>query len=209
MKTLRKFLFFLFFFLIAVKSSYGTVVIEGSFKEDIESSHLIIATTISKIEYAETAPGDIVTKLFLANTEVIKGDPVEVPRVLTIEGGEINDKKVKILGIPEYKAGERYIFFLRFDNLICPIIGLGLRSFIVERGPVTGKEVIFNYNRRNVYGIKNDRVNLSDPSESDLKKLNGESSMQKREFVDIIRAIMNQQDYTDFSKNIPKRMRGE
>ena len=32
-------LFFLFFFLIAVKSSYGTVVIEGSFKEDIESSH--------------------------------------------------------------------------------------------------------------------------------------------------------------------------
>ena len=134
---------------------------------------------------------------------------MEVPRVLTIEGGEINDKKVKILGIPEYKAGERYIFFLRFDNLICPIIGLGLRSFIVERGPVTDKEVIFNYKRRNVYGIKNDRVNLSDPSESDLKKLNGESSMQKREFVDIIRAIMNQQDYTDFSKNIPKRMRGE
>jgi hypothetical protein len=207
---MKKFLAFGLFFALALfshKTSFCSMVIEGSFKEDVESSHLIIITTVDKIEYAESSPGEIVTKLFLTDTEVVKGEVQDVPEVIFIEGGELGDKKVVILGVPEYEVGQRYIFFLRFDNPICPIIGLGLRSFILEKSPMSAEEMVYDYNYRKIYGIKNDRINRSVPSDSEITSLENEQSLKTGQFVEMIKSIMNQPDYVDISKNIPKQIR--
>jgi hypothetical protein len=183
------------------------MVIQGSFKEDIESSHFIITTTVDKIEYAESDPGEIVTKLFLADTEVVKGEMQEMPKVILVEGGELGDQKVIILGVPEFEVGQRYIFFLRFDNPVCPIIGLGLRSFILEKNPVAGEEMIYDYKHRKIYGIENDRINLSEPSQSGIRSLRSDQSLRSGQFIEMIKAVMNQPDYVDTSTNIPKQIR--
>jgi len=199
-------LIFVLFFL-SHKSSYCSMVIQGSFKEDIESSHFIIITTVDEIEYAESDLGEIVTKLFLSDTEVVKGEMQEVPKIIFIEGGELGDKKVIILGVPKFEIGQRYIFFLRFDNPVCPIIGLGLRSFILEKNLLAAEEMIYDYKHRKIYGIENDRINLSEPSDSDIKSLKNDQSLRSGQFIEMIKAIINQPDYVDTSINIPKQIR--
>ena len=159
-------------------------------KEDIEASHLIITTTVQGIEYARSDPGGIVTKVSLSNTNVIKGDLKDAPQTIFIEGGELEGERVTVLGAPKFTVGEKYLLFLRFDNLVCPVVGMRLRTFLIKADPLTGQEYILDYNGRNIYGLEDGKLILPPPadakSEGDLRALGGKSKLKPKNFGEMI-----------------------
>ena len=68
-------------------------------------------------------------------------------------------------------------------------------------------EMIYDYKHRKIYGIENDRVNLSEPSQSGIRSLKSDQSLRSGQFIEMIKAVMNQPDYVDTSTNIPKQIR--
>ena len=134
MKTILAVLLLLF----VVPSSVGaTVVLEVGLEEMTHASQVILHGKVSAVEVLERSgePGAIYTEVTCRAGEVLKGS-ARVPSsgLLTISlvGGTLGGKTLKIPGMPVFSPGEEVVLFLEATATNYAICGLQQGLFRVD-----------------------------------------------------------------------------
>ena len=208
MQKIKNLFYSILIFIFLSNSLNASVVVRGKLKDDVENAHYIVSATISDKEYAKDTDGEIITVLHLADIEVIKGNKDEPPQKIIYVGGIFNGVKSQILGMADYEAGNRYLFFLRYDNLTCPIVGLGSRSYRIRPDAMGKGQSVYSHQNEPVQGMKNGELSLGPKSSIERMDASSESrGMNYSEFRTVLDNIMKMTDYRDRSISAQKVMR--
>jgi hypothetical protein len=90
-------------------------------------SERIIHGTVDELESFEPGPGAIATRVGFTNVTMWKGSPATNYKV-TIAGGILGDRKVTVVGQPEFRLGQEWVVFTISNPagqsvLVHPILG--------------------------------------------------------------------------------------
>ncbi len=113
--------------LVLACAARATTVVPPNFDELVHGSELIFRGRVKSVESqwrGDGAERRIATVVAFEVDATIKG---EAPAVLTLEfiGGQIGRRRLEIVGLPQFAAGEHGVFFVeRREGRICPIARL-------------------------------------------------------------------------------------
>jgi hypothetical protein len=99
------------------------------------------------------------TEVTMAVEKNIVGD-VGSSVTFHIAGGEDDNVKAVVYGMPDFEINKRYIVFLRsdFKNSAVPITGVNQGFFEVVKDEATGEDILLNANGNIVVSVENNRV---------------------------------------------------
>lgn len=90
--------------------------------------------------------------------DVLKGRTRAGEIVLRFAGGDLGDRGVGIVGMPEFKEGETYLLFVRGNGReSCPILGWEQGMYRFSRDTVEGKSVLVDFRGAPLHGIRDGR----------------------------------------------------
>ena len=91
----------------------GTVLVPMSDADLVRTSALVATGAVRRIEMREMRDGRILTEVTVALDRTIKGRPRGRKVVVTVPGGMVGDRVVRIFGTPEFAQGEHVLLFLK------------------------------------------------------------------------------------------------
>lgn len=118
------------------------------------AAQVIVADVVSVTPRWAEQPKRIESIVRLENIEYWKGGSVDAPTAfdLTVPGGQIGTKRMRICCAPEYKPGEKWVLFLLPQYKTVPTVGLGQGAFRIEKD-ATGVAHVFQMGAIPVTGI--------------------------------------------------------
>lgn len=145
--------------LIGLQTAKATTIMKQSFSELVEQSDGILAGTVSNIVYERGEGGRIYTFVILDKLEVIRGLYSGGTFSMRFEGGELNGEIQKVVGSPDFRAGERVIVMVDGNGeKIVPVAGWNQGLFRVHRDRRNGTSFVSDSVGNRIYGIQEDEV---------------------------------------------------
>ena len=99
--------------LIWAELAAGTVLVPMSDADLVRTSALVATGTVRRIESRELRDGRILTEVAVTLERAIKGRPRSRKVVVTVSGGMVGDRVVRVFGTPEFTQGEHVLLFLK------------------------------------------------------------------------------------------------
>lgn len=132
-----------------VPALHGTTVRPPSFEEMVDGSDCIVRARVTEVSSYEEPRGKktvIRTRVTLDVIETIAGEP-PTPLVLTLLGGRVGDRELRVAGVPTFIVGQEEIFFVK-DNgkAFYPTYAVMHGRYPVKRDKSTGREYLTRSN---------------------------------------------------------------
>ena len=121
----------------------ANVVVPTEFRDVVKSASLIVRGRVTDVRSVSVPGTGIESIATLAGECVMKGPASEFVYV-RVPGGEVGRSRVVMIGAPEFRVGQRAVFFLRptgTDSSYRPV-GLTLGVYRVQPEPGTGRAVV-------------------------------------------------------------------
>ena len=120
----------------------ATVLIPTEFREVVADAELIIRGHITDVRALQTPEGRVETAATVGVDNVLKGQADTFISV-RVPGGRIGDSRMVMVDAPEFRVGERALFFLKrgIDNAWRPV-GLSMGVYPIRVEPLSGQPVI-------------------------------------------------------------------
>ncbi len=161
--------------LILIGGAAHGLAMHMSFPEVIQSSKLVFIGTVKETAPRLSPTGKMVfTDVYFTDVELIhkeasfalgSADGV----TLSFAGGEWQERRVVVSGVPTFKAGERFLLCVAYDDpfVANPLTGGPQGLFRIEFDEETGQEYPLAYGRRGIMGLdSHGELRLSSPIES-------------------------------------------
>lgn len=118
----------------------ATSVVTKSFQQLCAEADVIFVATVTDVRSQWSDPNHraIETVVSFGDVALTYGPPADAT-TLRLSGGELDDIREEVAGVPQFTVGERVLLFVRRQHAVSPIVGLNQGCFrIVEsgRGPV-------------------------------------------------------------------------
>jgi len=135
--------------LCAVPVVQATTVLPPSFEEMVEGADCIVRARVTEVSSYEEPRGKktvIRTRVTLDVIETIAGEP-PTPLVLTLLGGRVGERELRVAGVPTFIVGQEEIFFVK-DNgkAFYPTYAVMHGRYPVKRDKATGREYLTRSN---------------------------------------------------------------
>lgn len=102
---------------------------------------VVAVGTVEREGAAHGAP--IVTEVHFAVERLLKGSHLDATATLTLPGGTVEGRTLRVPGVPSFTVGERAIVFVAPDGVaFAPVVGLDQGVFRIEHDPALGQDVI-------------------------------------------------------------------
>lgn len=130
-------------------AAFATTVVPPSFDEMAAESDYIVRARVTEVSsFEEDRPGKtlIRTRVTLELIETIAGEPPS-PLVLTLLGGRVGDRELRVAGVPVFIVGQEEIFFVK-DNgtAFYPTYAVMHGRYPIKRDKATGREYLTRTN---------------------------------------------------------------
>lgn len=130
-------------------AAFATTVVPPSFDEMAAESDYIVRARVTEVSsFEEDRPGRalIRTRVTLELIETIAGEPPS-PLVLTLLGGRVGDRELRVAGVPVFIVGQEEIFFVK-DNgtAFYPTYAVMHGRYPIKRDKATGREYLTRTN---------------------------------------------------------------
>lgn len=140
---------FLALSLALFNAAFATTVVPPSFDEMAAESDYIVRARVTEVSsFEEDQPGRalIRTRVTLELIETIAGEPPS-PLVLTLLGGRVGDRELRVAGVPVFIVGQEEIFFVK-DNgtAFYPTYAVMHGRYPIKRDKATGREYLTRTN---------------------------------------------------------------
>ena len=102
------------------------------------ASTILVGTVSGESCRLATTPGGktrIFTDYDLRDLSVWKGTLETSNRVVSVVGGRLHGRVLKVAGAPRLETGRRYLLFVGDAEPLCPFVGWGQGVFPLEEGP--------------------------------------------------------------------------
>jgi len=123
---------------LAVAIAQATVVVEMGLDEMIKEAELIVEGTV--VDVQSRYSGDqrtIYTYVTLTDLRVVHGQSDGSTLTLRLEGGQVGDQRITVVGMPSFVRGEREFLFIRGNGrAISPAVGFFQGRFRVINGQI-------------------------------------------------------------------------
>ncbi|MDO8539119.1 MAG: hypothetical protein Q7S40_01655 [Opitutaceae bacterium] len=134
----------LFVALLVAGAVRATTVAPPTFPQLVQRAEIIVRGIVTDVrceEFDSPQGRGIQTFVTLRVERALKGSPGATV-TLNLLGGKVGQRHLNILGVPEFKVGDRQIVFVSNNGrVVCPLVGLGHGRFHVRRA-ATGREFI-------------------------------------------------------------------
>jgi hypothetical protein len=138
---------FLPVFLLAVFASAAraTSIIPPTFDELVDEATTVVRGTVTAVraeEFDSPQGRGVHTFVTLRVERTLKGAPADT-LTLTLLGGTVGKRTLRIAGIPTFNVGQRQVVFVaRNGEVMCPLIGAGHGRYHVVTDATTQREYL-------------------------------------------------------------------
>jgi hypothetical protein len=133
-------------FIAFVPLAWATSVVPPKLDELVAESDAIVRGVVAEVraeEFDSPQGRGIRTLVTLRVEQTLKGSAEETITLVQL-GGVVKGRALRVVGLPEFKVGERQIVFVAGNGrVICPVIGGGFGRFLVRKDMATGDDHIF------------------------------------------------------------------
>lgn len=172
----------------------ATTVIAPTFDELAAQADYVVRARVSEVSSYEEARGSqtiVRTRVTLDVSEVIAGNPPS-PLVLTVLGGRVGDREMRVAGVPEFIVGMEEIFFVKDNGMaFYPIYAIMHGRYPIKRDKATGRE----------YLTRTNGVPLTDVAEVATPVTSGELAARQRR----VRSTSDALTPSDFANRVRER----
>lgn len=161
--------------LMVVGRPSATVLIPKDFKDLTKEADIVFVGTVTNIhsEWSDQEKTGIYTYITFSNLEIIIGDFQDTTLIIRISGGQVDDRKILYLGIPQFEVGKRDLIFLSGNFVeLCPIVGWVQGRFRVVFDETVMADLVLTNDRKPIEEIRNNKIILSRGTE-DIKSSPG------------------------------------
>lgn len=135
--------------LIGFVVAQATTVVPPSFDELASEADFVVRARVTELTPVESDHGGkrvIHTRITLDVIDTIAGTPPS-PLVLTMLGGRVGDREMRVAGVPSFVVGQEEIFFVK-DNGIAfyPTYAVMHGRYPIKRDKATGREYLTRTN---------------------------------------------------------------
>lgn len=123
---------------LVVTIAQATVVVEMSLDEMIAEAELIVEGTVVDVQSRYSADQKtIYTYVTLSDLRIVHGQSDGSTLTLRLEGGQVGDHRITVVGMPSFVRGEREFLFIRGNGrAISPVAGFFQGRFRVINGQI-------------------------------------------------------------------------
>ncbi|MSU68803.1 MAG: hypothetical protein CK548_01315 [Opitutia bacterium] len=136
---------FFTFTLLLTPAVHALSVIAPTFPQLVAASDTIARGTVTAIrsEEFDSAQGRGVRTLVTLRLErILKGTPAETI-TLTLLGGTVGKRTLRVVGLPTFIVGQRQIiFFANNGTVLCPLVAAGHGRYHVLTDPATQRDYV-------------------------------------------------------------------
>lgn len=129
----------------------ATSVLPPTFPELVAESDVILRGVVTAVRCEEFDSADgrgIRTLVTLSVEQALKGSPGSTV-TLSILGGKVGRRALRIEGVPRFTVGDRQFVFLAGNGQVfCPLVGLGHGRYPIRVDPATGRDYVARENGR-------------------------------------------------------------
>ncbi|MHC4861412.1 MAG: matrixin family metalloprotease, partial [Planctomycetota bacterium] len=150
---MRRVLLFLASLVILVgATAQATVIKHMSLAEVTAGADVVFVGTV---EGKRTLEGDpIRTEVTLGDLDVLKGEIAGTTVSYRFAGGDLGERGLRVIGVPEFSKGGRYLLFVARDHdPYCPTVGWWQGRYTILEGSDTSGELLADSDGRPVYGF--------------------------------------------------------
>jgi len=136
----------------------ATTVIRLNLRALVDEADLVFVGTPLRQEVVPTRDGKFpFTFVTFSVEQVFKGLTKDRPLTLRLAGGQLGKRTVEVIGMPEFKLGERYLLFVSQNGQAgCPLLGWGQGVLEFTPDTRTGITVMIDEFGAPVLGIQHD-----------------------------------------------------
>lgn len=135
---------------VTIPFARATSVIAPTFAELVAEAETVVRGVVTEIhaEEFDSPQGKGVRTLVTLRVErALKGAPGETV-TLSILGGTVGKRTLKVVGLPQFQLGQRQIvFFANNGRVICPLIGAGYGRYHVKTDAATQRDYVVRDNQ--------------------------------------------------------------
>jgi hypothetical protein len=135
--------------LLSLPLARATTVIPPTFSELVAEADTVVRGVVTDIhaEEFDSPQGKGVRTLVTLRVErALKGAPGESV-TLSILGGTVGKRTLRVVGLPQFQLGQRQIvFFANNGRVICPLIGAGHGRYHVKTDAATQRDYVVRDN---------------------------------------------------------------
>lgn len=140
-------------------SVQATTLVYKSFDDIVSESDGIVVGTVVNIKASLDSEGEIFTYVTLEDIDVLNGEVSGNALTLRLQGGEVDNEGVLILGSPSFTKNERVVVFVEGNGQrIVPIVGWNQGLFKLKTDKTTGNKIVTDGLGNQIFGIQNSHV---------------------------------------------------
>lgn len=128
---------------------WATTVVPPSFDELASEADFVVrarVTELASVESEHSGKRVIHTRITLDVIDTIAGTPPS-PLVLTMLGGRVGDREMRVAGVPSFVVGQEEIFFVKDNGLaFYPTYAVMHGRYPIKRDKATGREYLTRTN---------------------------------------------------------------
>jgi len=136
---------FFTFALLLTPAVHALSVIAPTFPQLVAASDTIARGTVTAIrseEFASPQGRGVRTLVTLRLERILKGTPAETI-TLTLLGGTVGKRTLRVVGLPTFTVGQRQIIFCANNgNVLCPLVAAGHGRYHVLTDPATQRDYV-------------------------------------------------------------------
>ena len=153
-------------FLCLAVAARAMIVVPPTFSELVAEAETVVrgVVTEQRSEEFDSPQGRGIRTLVTLRVErVLKGKPTETI-TLTLLGGTVGRRTLRIDGMPTFRVGDRQLVFVAGNGRVfCPVVASGHGRFHVQRDATTGREFVARDNGRPLMSKEEIGTSLSTP----------------------------------------------
>ena len=145
--------------LLWLSQTSATTLLYESFDDLIAGADGIVVGTVTNVEARAVQDGPIYSYVTLSDLDIIYGAYRGKNFTIRIEGGEVRDHGLRVVGSPDFARGERVILFLVGNGrAIVPIVGWTQGVFRVSNDPKSDRAIVTDNHGNRVFGIRDGQL---------------------------------------------------
>lgn len=151
--------------------TFATTLLYKTFDELIMEADGIIIGTVTDIQAHVDETGDIYTFVMLNDLDIIYGDFGGKEFTIRLEGGQIENQGLHVVGSPDFRRKERVVLFVTGNGReIVPLVGWSQGLYRVSTDQKYRRDVITDSDGNRVFGIQNGHLvkEYRVPSEAEI-----------------------------------------
>jgi hypothetical protein len=157
---------------VLLSTAEGTSVKSMSLEDLVKGADRIFLGTAIK-RTCRANPNDrwipIWTDIGFQDIKMLRGK-AETSLVVSVGGGRIGERAVRVAGMPEVRVGQRYLVFLSGEKSPCPFLGWGQGVFRISKDPRYVADVVSTAEGEPIREVKGGRFILVPKEEREGKK---------------------------------------